>query len=422
MSEADPRAPAGAADETLRERIAQACFLLATLGAVKSPPVANVFAALGLLAYATVPQAGLRLRAAARRPLGRGILVLLGTLALAMFWAQDASWGARFASWWSWRPLLLVLVGSALFATTAARERYARWLVALLAAAAAASFVWRFLPESMQIDEPGILLRNHTTQGMAFVVGAAFAALLRWGRPCSPRAGRWLLVALALFVLNVATITSGRSAHVALLVTAAAGAFSLLQGRRRWIALMLVPLLGVALLASSSLVRTRFEKAVAELDTVHTSETITPMGIRIFIWQTTWEMIRERPLLGFGMGGFVPAYSVRIQAHQDGSPNWHDAARATDTHCEYLHVWVEAGLLGLAAFAAFVAGALRQGAPPPWRGFGIALLLSWLVTSLFNSHFQAFAEAHLLGLVLGVLLASDETPQAWLAFRAPAPR
>jgi O-antigen ligase len=422
MSDAPARAPAAAIDETRRERIAQALFLVATLGAVKSPPVANICALLGLLAYATIPHAGLRLRAAARRPLGQGILVLLGTLALAMLWAQDAPWGRRFASWWSWRPLILLLVGSALFQSAQSKDRYARWLVAVLAAAALASFVWRFLPESMQIDEPGVLLRNHTTQGMAFVVGAALAGLLRWGRPCSPRAGRLLLVAIGLFVLNIATITSGRSAHLALLVTATIGAFSLLQGRRRWLGLMIIPVLGIALLASSSLVRERFEKAVAELGTVHTSETITPMGIRIIIWQTTWEMIRERPLLGYGMGGFVPAFSVRVLAHQDASPNWHDAARASDTHCEYLHVWVEAGLLGLAAFFVFIAGALRQGAPPPWRGFGIALFVAWLVTSLFNSHFQAFAEAHLIGLVLGVLLASDETPQGWLAFRRTALR
>jgi len=63
------------------------------------------------------------------------------------------------------------------------------------------------------------------------------------------------------------------------------------------------------------------------------------------------------------------------------------------------------------AFAAFVAGVLRQRAPAPYRGAALALLAAWLCTSVFNSHFQTFAEGHLLALVLGVLLATQEPTQ-----------
>lgn len=395
------------------ERAAEVCFVVATIGSVTSPPVANIFSFFALLCFAFSPDAALRLRAAARRPLGRGILALLGALALATLWAAGASPGQRFAEWWSWRPMMLLLVGSALFAEPAARDRYARALVALLALAAAASCVMRLLPDAYQIDEPGILLRNHTTQGMALVVGTALAALLRWGRPCTPQAKRWLVAAIVLFVGNLALVTTGRSGHVALLVMAAVAAFSLLRGRRRWLALLLIPLLGVTLLASSSMVRARFEKAVAEIDTVATADVGTAIGIRIVIWRTVRGMIAERPWFGFGVGGFRPAYAQRIELTRDASANWHDAQRATDPHSEYLRLLLDAGVLGLAAFCAFVAGALRQQAPPPYRGFGLALLAAWLVTSTLNSHFQSFCEAHLIGLVLGVLLASDETPQAW---------
>ncbi len=279
----------------------------------------------------------------------------------------------------------------------------------MLALAAVGSFILRMMPDPVVLDEPGILLRNHTTQGMAFVVGVALAGMLAWGRPATRRTRGWLMAAMVLFVVNIATITAGRSAHVALLVTAAVGAFSLLQGRRRWQALVLIPLLGAALLASSSLVRNRFETAVNELDTVTTAKVATPMGIRIVIWETTRELIAQRPWFGYGMGGFVPAYRTLIHEHEVDTANWRDAARATDTHNEYLHVLVEAGLFGAVAFLAFVAGALRQPAPSPYRGFGLALLGAWLVTSLLNSHFQTFAEAHLIGLVLGVLLSADAT-------------
>jgi len=388
-------------------------FVLAAIGSVSSPPVANICAFLGLVAFSCSPHTWARLQAAARRPLGKGILVLLGTLAVAMLWAEDAPWGRRFAAWWSWRPLILLLVCSALFDEQRWKDYFARTLVAVLALCAVASFILRLLPNPVLLDDPGILLRNHTTQGMAFVVGVALAAMLAWGRPVGQRT-RWLLIAaIALFVANIATITSGRSAQIALLVTFAAGAFSLLEGRRRWQALVLIPVLGAGLLAVSPMVRQRFELVYSEVGTVDTSPVATSSGIRLVIWSTTRELIAQRPWFGYGVGGFVPAYDRLIHEHVVDSNNWRDASRAKDTHNQYLHVLVEAGVLGLMSFGFFIAAVLREPAPPPYRGFGLSLFLAWLATSLFNSHFQTFAEAHLIGLVLGVLLASEMPPYGW---------
>jgi O-antigen ligase len=247
---------------------------------------------------------------------------------------------------------------------------------------------------------------------MAYVVGIALAGTLAWGRPVGPRT-RWLLfAAIVVFVANVATITSGRSAHIALLVTFAAGAFSLLRGPRRWQALVLIPVLGAGLLAASPMVRQRFEAVYTEAGTVDSSPVATSSGIRIVIWSTTRELIAQRPWFGYGMGGFVPAYDKLVHEHFVDSKNWHDAARATDTHNQYLHVLAEAGVLGMLSFLFFIASVLREPASAPYRGCGLSLFLAWLATSMFNSHFQTFAEAHLIGLVLGVLLARDRAPYA----------
>jgi len=392
------------------EAAARALFLLAAIGSVTSPPVCNIGAFLGLLAYAGSPQAWPRLRAAARRPLGRGILVLLAVLGAATLWAGDASWARRFAAWWSWRPLILVLVGSALFDSAPAKDRYARTFVAAMALAAVASFALRFSPHPVFIDDPGVLLRNHTTQGMAFVVAALLAVMLAWGRPVGRRE-RWLLMAAAvLFVANIVSITTGRSAHVALLVAVIVGGAARLGGRRRWLAWLVVPVLAAGLLAASPMVRERFEMVQTEVGTVDNAPVATSSGIRLYVWSTTWELITRRPLLGYGMGGFVPAYHRLIHEHVVDSANWRDASRAQDTHNEYLHLLVEAGMLGLLAFGFFVVGALRQAAPAPYRTTAVATLFAWLATSLFNSHFQTFAEAHLLGLVLGTLLAPEGLP------------
>jgi O-antigen ligase len=403
--------PAGPLAAPRAIRVARAFFLIAALGSVSSPPVANIFAFLALLAFAAIPGAGNRLARAARSPLGLGILALLAVLALAMLWADGVPWERRFGSLWSWRPLVLALVGSALFDEAPAKDRFAIGMVAFLALSAAASFALA-LAGVIVIDEPGILLRNHVTQGMAFVAGAALAAMLAWGRPASRGRRAWLIAAIVLFAANLATITSGRSAHIALVVAMVAVAFSLVPARLRWGALLGAAVLGVGVLAAAPMVRHRFEAVYSEVGTVETSAVATSSGIRIVIWETTRELIARRPWLGYGMGGFVPAYDRLIHEHVVDSGNWRDASRAKDTHNEYLHILVEAGVPGMLAFLLYCAGVMRQRAAQPYRATGIALFLAWLATSLFNSHFQTFAEAHLLGLVLGALLAIEAPHQA----------
>lgn len=390
---------------------ARVLFVLALIGSFASPPLANIGAFLGLAAFFSVPGALARLRAAALSPAGRGILLLLAVLAAAMLWA-DADWSRRCAAWWSWRPLLLLLVSLVVFDDPRWKDRCAWAVVAVLAVASVASFVLLMVPQAVVLDEPGILLRNHTTQGMAFVLGIILAAMLAWGRPQTPRTRALLFSSMVLFLANIAFVATGRSAHVALLVAAAVLAFSMSTGRLRWWVLVLIPLIGAAVLASSAMVRERFATAYGELGTVMTAQSETSMGLRIVIWSTTRDMILERPVLGFGVGGFAPAYAKRIHERYT---DW-KAAEAKDTHNQYLHVMVEAGVPGILAFLLFIAGILRQPAQAPYRGTALALFAAWLVTSLFNSHFQTFAEAHMIDLALGMLLAGapgvTKAPQA----------
>jgi O-antigen ligase len=336
--------------------------------------------------------------------------VLLATLAIAMLWA-DAPWPRRFAEWWSWRPLILLLVAQTLFDDDRAKDRYCLALVLLLGAAALASFLVLLLPDPVVIDDPGVILRNHTTQGMAFVVGILLAAMLAWGRPLSPRLRLLVWACLALFIANLALVATGRSAHVALVAASAVATLSLVQGRRRWAIAVAIPVAAVLLLGSSTMVRERFEKISSEVDTVATAPTETSSGLRIIIWSTTRDLILAHPWLGYGTGGFAPAYAQLIHQRYTG---W-QAAEAKDTHNQYLRVVVDAGVPGALALLVFIAGVLRHPARPPYRGAGLALFCAWLVTCLFNSHFQTFDEAHLAGLALGVLLAGVQARDSKVA-------
>lgn len=62
---------------------------------------------------------------------------------------------------------------------------------------------------------------------------------------------------------------------------------------------------------------------------------------RIKLWQGTWNMIKEHPILGFGINTF----SVYFPAYRP--PDYSEARYA---HNSYLQMWAEIGLAGLACF------------------------------------------------------------------------
>jgi len=392
-----------------RERVALAAArtgaAAALIGAFTSPPLTNIGAAAMLIGFSLAPSALPRLRSVLATPLPRAALLLLAVLAMATLWSAVPA-AARFAAWWDWRPLLLLIVGLAIFDDEDARRRALLAFIAVAVAGAAYSF-WAWVHGYSTVPThpgmAGIVLRNPVTQGLAFALACFFALMLAMvGRDRAPRR-RGLLVAASLFLLaNLVFVTSGRSAHLLLLILLTVTALQLLRGWRRLGAVVALPLAATLAISISPMLQTRFGQMIEELHTAQGAQEITSMGIRTVMWRLSWQLAQEKPLLGYGMGGFAPAYEQAVKS--SSLTGW--AARPTeDPHNQYLQVQLQAGLVGLAAFFWFLLGALRQPAVQPWRTWAGAVLLGFCATSLMSSHFTTFSESHLLMVLLGLLLA-----------------
>jgi len=388
--------------------IARGAALFVAIGAAAVPPLVSLASVVMLAAFAALPDAWPRLRRVLAEPLGRGVLALLVVLLLALavgllrLPAAQALHGAL-----GWRHLLMLPVVLALFDDPRARQRFALGFIAFAVVAALASIVMLALGLTYKEGHlPGVLLRNPVTQALTFAVAAFLAALLVATRQVGPR---WLRVALALaaagLVAQLVFAQTGRSGQVALLVMATVSFLLLLRGRARVAALVALPLLAAAAYSASPVLQQRYTLALTEMRNAADLPEYSSMGIRVIIWQTSAALVAERPLLGYGIGGFAPAYAERIKAIHSGG--W-KAMPTGDPHNQYLYLWAEAGVLGLLGFALFIVGAARQPADDPYRAAGLALLAAWCTTSLFSSHFQTFNEGHLIVIFLGVLLARTQ--------------
>jgi O-antigen ligase len=353
-----------------------------------------------------------------REPFGRAIVILLAVLALAALFST-APLPQAFAAWWGWRSLLLCFVALAVFDDPRAQRNVA---VALIAASLLAVLVLTVLQNDVALTRDAtaphlVLLRNNVTQAMFLAIGAFLACMLLVTRQFSGRVARTLLgVAALVLLLRLLFVETGRSGHVLLLVAIGASAVLGLHGLRRWVALLVVPLAAVMVYAASPQLQARFGKGLAELSNVAQAPELTSMGVRQVMWRGTVQLIAERPVRGYGLGAFAAEYSQRARS-QTG---WR-AIASTDPHNQYLFLWVEAGLLGIAAFAWWLIAATRQPAAAPYRTFALGLLAGWCTTSLFSSHFQTFNEGHLIALLLGVFLACPST-QAMPSVPKTAPR
>jgi hypothetical protein len=104
-------------------------------------------------------------------------------------------------------------------------------------------------------------------------------------------------------------------------------------------------------------------------------ENLTTATGRTRIWELTWDLIQQRPFLGYGFQSFRDVADQIV------------GVRLINPHNEFLDVWVNLGLIGLTltlityiGYILLLKRALRSGLPQ--AAFGLALLIYSLVRGL----------------------------------------
>jgi O-antigen ligase len=387
------------------------CAFLVVAGAVTSPPLANTAAALCVILFVLLPDRLARVRLLSGQPMLRALAVLGGVLVAATLHTVLLGGGLRVAAdgLWGWRHLLLVPVIAAAFAEVAPRRTFLLSFGAFASVAAALLLVLPAIPKVREAipllsDQSALLFRNTVTQALLLALGAMcgiVVALTTISSSIQQRLAYMFGAAVSLWALIGHQI--GRSGLVAFIVMAAVAALWGVGGRKAWALVVCMLALAVIAVIYSPVQRERFRVAAQEISERNTAAGAkTSMGIRSHIWHDTALMIRERPLLGWGLGRYKDAHATIIARGPSVAAM---AEPSTDPHNQFLRLWAEAGLPGLIAFLAVLWGAWRQRGPRPYAVAGLAILAAWCVNSLFSSHFWVFNEGHLIAVFMGVLLA-----------------
>jgi O-antigen ligase len=306
-------------------------------------------------------------------------------------------------SLWGWRKILLLPLGLVLFNDALWKNKFAYSLMIFVGIVSLFCILFYLLELNIRGQEPGVLIRNHATQGMIFSVTLFLMSVFLLFKKHILSIRRLWILGLMLIILGVLVyMTPGRSGYLAFMVVTVYLGYLLFRAKL-YKMLSVVFLLSSTLLLTSPLVVERIELGVKEMQHMDPANIeSSSMGMRMVLWKHTIELIQDRPLLGFGTGGFEEAYSQKIK----DNPEW-EKHLMHDPHNQFLKIWVEMGMFGLMVFLGILASSLFQKSSKMYFHLGIGVLLAWCATSLFSSHFSTFTEGRFIYIWLGIMLASE---------------
>lgn len=340
----------------------------------------------------------------------KGQPLFIGSLAFILMLAISTTWSVvtlteALSSLWGWRKILLLPISLVLFQGAIWKERAIKGFVSFSIVFCVASYIMFLFDHPVHGWEAGVLVRNHATQGMIFAIAAfvMFTKLVIFPTRFEKFKTAILLIAVLALVINVSFITPGRSGYVVLLSLTAASVIGYAMAYKKInSAIILAAILIPTLILTSPKVHDGVSRGINEMENVDKIAEATSMGQRVKLWENTIEMIKEKPLLGVGLGGFKKAYSERMK----DAPEWQRVI-LHDPHNQFLKIIAELGLIGFIFFIYMLASAaFQRSSSLEYKILGLGVLLAWCGTSMFSSHFSTFTEGRFIFIWLGVMLAS----------------
>ncbi len=172
-----------------------------------------------------------------------------------------------------------------------------------------------------------------------------------------------------------------------------------------WAGLIAIAMIGGAYF-TSSVFSDRVNLLSQDLDFYHEGGRLleSSLGSRLQFAQASFQLFTEKPLLGWGTGGYSAAYAKLFE---------NETTLLTDNpHNEYCRIGVELGFLGLGLLLIlfYQQWRLSRQLSPDIRGFCQGILLTFMLGCLLNSWLKDFAEGYFYCLMTAICFAGIPIP------------
>lgn len=251
----------------------------------------------------------------------------------------------------------------------------------------------------IDVDNPTVF-RFHITQN--FFMAIYCVMMFYFGMRLCGYARFAMLFLSCLAFLNVIFCVQGRTGYIAMLAAMLVAPI-IFVSTRKLVFLLFVTLLGVVGLSfTDNSAVDRIKLGVQESKLCISSQSYSSeacassMGLRLFYWASAVDKIKENPLFGYGPSeSFIPVFideSIGVR---------------NNPHNEYLMQGVQLGIYGIVLFIAIntIAAVKLIALRSKGGKLGLVILSMYLVSNLFNSFVNDFAEGTLYMVFFIVLVA-----------------
>ncbi|WP_116137259.1 O-antigen ligase family protein [Trinickia diaoshuihuensis] len=391
-------------------------FAVAALCCVPiSTALTNIACGLFAVALLSAPEFWRKLPAMLRHGAVWSTLLILAALAAS---ASYSSAGTHEA--WSWfgkyYKLLLLPFGVIAFADSRADwDVLARWSLFVTLCVVLALSTTNYL--GLTSLGPAHVASDPSTRAWVFknriAAGLIGALLFYQAADFALAAGTWrsriMFATIALLsLINVLVMLQGRTGQaiaVLFMLAVAARIVWQMRGGSPWRLILcscallaaVAVLVAVAVTARGS----RIGEVAGEVKAYRESDATTSTGLRLEWYRKSVDLIRARPLTGYGVGG-LGAEFAQLTKGETGA----EGAMTLNPHNEYLLMAVQLGLPGIVLLVNLIVQVARYGVrlEPRSRHLLLAWLATFAIGSLANSLLLDFTEGHLFALLSGILL------------------
>ena len=289
-----------------------------------------------------------------------------------------------------WRRYTLIAFGSAMLLTLALSLITVVWPLSFIPSTANGPTTNHFV------------FKDHIAQNLMmsfFALLLAVSALF-----AKDLTKKFVLFSLAILaVVDILFFVAGRTGFISLALNSFVLMFFLPGIKRKISGFIIFFIIATLTLQYSDNFRDRVELAITEFKSQEKKE-LTSVGQRIEFFKKSIELIKERPVFGFGTGSYAREF-CRIA----DSAEWCEAGKF-HPHNQFIAFLVQLGVIGFIAYLVFIAAAIKSAIyqPRPIQICGLGLVATLIADSMTHAPFFLVTEAQFFILGFSALLAKHE--------------
>lgn len=205
----------------------------------------------------------------------------------------------------------------------------------------------------------------------------------------------------ALAVIDIIFFVQGRTGYISLAANIAIFIVFFTSSKRRWLWIGFALIAGLALFYSSHNFSSRMELAVTEFRQQDKKE-LSSVGQRIEFFKKSVELIKERPVFGWGTGSYANEF-CRVAITEE----WCQAGKF-HPHNQFMAFGVQLGLLGIFMYGLFLWSATKLASKSqlPEKVLGLSLIATLIVDSVLHAPLFLVTEAQFFTLLLALMMSA----------------